>query len=499
MLTPAKQSENQATKPTATNGSFFGGGGGSPFFQAKLTVNSPGDAHERDADVVADQVMRMPSSDLVQRQSVSETEPSTTASTGSSVATTTTAAQPSTCQQNLPTLRADALTWLDDIYTQLLDFYVDVIFQTAGQPLPADTQRVGGALRQAFNTDDLAYVEIIRRRFLHIANMLREPNRVTIQCSANCASYGSGVVMAFVNAPYEINICGNGTPSADTIATLIHELGHAVVPQIGISNTVTQHSGLHDRAYAHERLFAHLPPMETLDNAESYGILARLLHDRANTQMVTQYSDTAPNCSQPDLVLRAFARADHANQYGMRGVEHFISMLRRTGSTSIPSGNTDFDIFLQYFPTITTLSQMQTLKNDYQGIMSTLSGTSWDFHCVASSTNCRNGTVAFNQDGTITNNTVTQRRIRNADFSLCPDWDTLSADDKARTIYALYLLAQSRIRLSTFPPADIYKYVEFAFRIESDNIPAVTLASPSEHIAQDQTTQPLTTQSTTNP
>lgn len=30
-----------------------------PFFQAKLTVNTPGDAHEREADLVADRVMRM--------------------------------------------------------------------------------------------------------------------------------------------------------------------------------------------------------------------------------------------------------------------------------------------------------------------------------------------------------------------------------------------------------------------------------------------------------
>ena len=40
-----------------------------PFFQAKLTVNTPGDAHEREADQVADQVMRMREGDapIVQR------------------------------------------------------------------------------------------------------------------------------------------------------------------------------------------------------------------------------------------------------------------------------------------------------------------------------------------------------------------------------------------------------------------------------------------------
>ncbi|RPD38918.1 DUF4157 domain-containing protein [Chitinophaga barathri] len=34
--------------------------GGLPFFQPKLTVNEPGDTHEKEADAMADQVMRMP-------------------------------------------------------------------------------------------------------------------------------------------------------------------------------------------------------------------------------------------------------------------------------------------------------------------------------------------------------------------------------------------------------------------------------------------------------
>jgi len=72
MFSTSKQSENQAAKPTATNRSFFGGVGSLPFFQAKLTVNQPGDAHEREADAVADQVMRMKTGDspIVQRMPI---------------------------------------------------------------------------------------------------------------------------------------------------------------------------------------------------------------------------------------------------------------------------------------------------------------------------------------------------------------------------------------------------------------------------------------------
>lgn len=65
MQTPATQTENKASKSSQPNGTFFGKEQGMPFFQAKLTVNQPGDAYEQEADQVADQVMRMP--DPVQR------------------------------------------------------------------------------------------------------------------------------------------------------------------------------------------------------------------------------------------------------------------------------------------------------------------------------------------------------------------------------------------------------------------------------------------------
>ncbi len=54
------------------NGSFFGSGGNTPFFQAKLTVNQPGDQYEQEADAVADQVMRMRDGEapIVQRMPV---------------------------------------------------------------------------------------------------------------------------------------------------------------------------------------------------------------------------------------------------------------------------------------------------------------------------------------------------------------------------------------------------------------------------------------------
>jgi hypothetical protein len=59
----------QYTQHTAIQGS---GQKTTPFFQPKLTVNTPGDIHEREADAVADQVMRMKTGDapIVQRMSL---------------------------------------------------------------------------------------------------------------------------------------------------------------------------------------------------------------------------------------------------------------------------------------------------------------------------------------------------------------------------------------------------------------------------------------------
>ena len=61
MLSKVPQSEQTSAQHTAS-GSFLGKNGNkAPFFQPKPTVNTPGDEYEKEADAIADQVMRMPS------------------------------------------------------------------------------------------------------------------------------------------------------------------------------------------------------------------------------------------------------------------------------------------------------------------------------------------------------------------------------------------------------------------------------------------------------
>ncbi len=52
-----KQIDHQAVKPSSKNGSFFGGGGSPPFFQAKLKVNDASDPLEKAADEAAERAV----------------------------------------------------------------------------------------------------------------------------------------------------------------------------------------------------------------------------------------------------------------------------------------------------------------------------------------------------------------------------------------------------------------------------------------------------------
>ena len=66
-----KTAQHEAPKMTATNSggrSFF-----APVVQTKLTVNTPGDQYEQEADRAADQVMRMQEGDapIAQRMPLS--------------------------------------------------------------------------------------------------------------------------------------------------------------------------------------------------------------------------------------------------------------------------------------------------------------------------------------------------------------------------------------------------------------------------------------------
>jgi Domain of unknown function (DUF4157)/D-alanyl-D-alanine carboxypeptidase/Zinc carboxypeptidase len=468
--------------------------------QRKLEVGPANDSLEREADRFAETIAngRGLASDLPDDVSTGKSnlrvqrQTGTAPTTGSGTTTVPpTASSTGTCtQQEIDDIKAEALTWLDDIYDQLLHYDADEVFAKAGTPPTADHQRVAGALQQAFNTADLGYVEVIRRRFLHIKEMLNEPGRVKITCGGTgCSAGGSSFTAAYVAQPYALVLCGAGIPGNRPVSTFIHELGHAVLPQIGIHNTVTPGGGLRDRAYTSERVFHHLTPEETLDNAESYGLLATLLHTRVNTQVVAQQTDTTPGCPNPEAVLGAFARAEQWNRYAVSTLSDYVRFLNNGPITNLPPD--DLNRLQKVFPALDTPGLAKMLKA-YDSLASHGFGVmAWDLACDKGK-KCGSGAVGFTYSGRVSTTSVTLAKISaSSPVNLCPDWFSLSDDDKIRSIYALFLIGRPAWIVADFNLANTYSYVALAQAITRDRAPAPTTHSAQEHIAQDQPTAPL--------
>jgi len=410
---------------------------------------------------------------------------SSSATTTSQINTTVNIA--SSCNQSdIVDVVNQSLTWLDDIYSQLLEYDADEVFRDAIPP-GSNYTRIAGALQQAFNTTDLTYVEVIRRRFLHLANMLRTNGKISIDCNGQfCTSGGSSFTAAYVTGPYALTMCGVGTSSHRPIATFIHELVHAVIPQIGISNDVTTGDRVTDRAYRGDRVFQHLSPEETLDNADSYGILAELLHSRTNTQLVTPQADTTQGCAQSNVVLEAFARADQWHHFGLHELDLDVNLLQGNPLTTLSSGN--LSMLNRAFPSITDTAQLTALRDAFQTIeRSGFGGSNWDFTCVNSSDrNCGNNVVVFSNGGKVSVSSVTLQNMRIGEAArICPDWFNLSHDDRIRTLYAAFLLGRPSWIVAGLQLQNALDYVDGARRFTTETVPAPTTTSAREHIESD--------------
>jgi hypothetical protein len=471
---------------------------GSHAIQPKLDVGPANDSLEREADHFAEAITRdriagdlpgdLPSSGVktkVQRQS-SGTTPGTASGTP---ATSPTSSTGRCTQQDIDDIKSQALTWLDDIYQQLLNYDADEMFAQPGSPPTADHLRIGGALQQAFNTTDLAYVQVIRRRFLHIKDMLNEAGRVRITCGGpGCTAGGSSFIAAYVAQPYALVLCDPGIASTRPISTFIHELGHAVLPHVGIRNTVTPGGGIRDRAYTSERVFRHLTPEETLDNAESYGLLASLLHSRVNKQVVAKQTDTTAGCKDPDVVLRAFARAEQWNRYTISTLSDYVRFLKNDPITNLPQENRA--ALLNVFPQLDTPGLVALFKG-YQSLESSGFNNPWDLVCAKGS-QCGADVVGFADTGRVSATSVSLSSIRTTHaVNLCPNWFSLSEDDKIRSIYALFLIGRPDWIVVNFKLADAYAYANLARAITRERAPAPTTKSAAEHEQQDKPTVPL--------
>ena len=378
-----------------------------------------------------------------------------------------------------------SLRWLDDAYQQLIEYEADEVFRDLIIP-GGDHARIAGALQQAFNTTNLMYVQVIRRRLLHLANVLREEGVISISCSGQyCGSGGSSATAAYVAGPYALTMCGVGVSGRRPVSTFIHELVHAVIPTIGISNDVSTGDRVTDRAYESERVYEHLSPEETLDNADSYAILAELLHARTNTQIVTGQGDTAQDCRQPNDVLEAFARADQWHHFALHELDVALSYLGGRALSQLPQGN--LDMLNRAFPWITSTSELRDLRNAFQQLeTSGFSGSNWDFRCANSSDSQCSDSMIYSIGGKVTATSVSQQTISlNETARICPDWFSLSADDRIRTIYAAFILGRPSWIVSRFQRSNILDYADGAREIMNQSVPDPTTSSVMEHIESD--------------
>jgi hypothetical protein len=409
----------------------------------------------------------------------------TTGTTGSTTPTSSTVNIAANCNQtDITDIVNQTLTWLDDIYQQLLEFNTDEVFKDAIAPR-GNYARIAGALQQAFNTNDVQYAEVIRRRFLHVAQLLRSPGRISINCDrTHCTSGGSSFVAAYVIGPYALTMCSVGIAGSRPVATFIHELMHATIPQVGISNTVTQNTGINDRAYRTDRIFQHLSPEETLDNADSYGILAELLHARANTQIVTPQADTTAGCSQPDILLEAFARAAQWAAFAQNGLQTDVTLLNGAALNTLNSAN--LDLLNRSFPSVTTTAELVALNNAFQSLQNNGFNNTWDLSCAGSGDRNCSGAVAYASEGKVSASSVTLRQLRTAHtLTVCTDWFTLSADDRIKTVFAAFMLGRPSWIVRGFNLADALQYAEGARHMTNELIPQPTTTSAQEHIDSD--------------
>jgi hypothetical protein len=386
----------------------------------------------------------------------------------------------------------ESLAWIDDIYSQLVGFAADQIFNTPGTAPSADHTRIASALQQTFHTTDELYVQLLASRFYHIGRMLREPNRVTIFCGGHkCRASGSSHVAAYVDTPYEIHLCGTGR----NIATFIHEMGHAVIPNVGIRNTVTQGNGITDRAYDHERVFHHLTPEEALDNAESYGILAEALHNRTTGNLVPAQPDRT-NCTNTAFVLSAFARAELWTRRGWQLIGQMSDRLRGSAPlTDLPQAELDF--LNRHLPLVTSTADLRAFNSLFTNLYTSSYHSSLGsvLNCQgAASAPCSSGAVGISGAGTVTSSAVslaTQSPSGEIDF--CPAWFSLSETDRIKTTFVLFLMGRPSWMHSGISMTNAFAIADFAKATLDETLPPPTTRDAVEHFFRDQPTAPVTT------
>ena len=226
--------------------------------------------------------------------------------------------------------------------------------------------------------------------------------------------------------------------------------------------------------------------ISTLDNAESYALLADLLHNRKTEQVVKSQTDKTPGCSQPDLVLNAFARAAQWNRFAEQMLKTFLDTNKPL--SSLKSSNPE----LSRLPEITTRPQLESLHAAFARLGKDGFGVRETLGCVESSPNCGEGVLGFAKNGSVTKSGVNMVRLQPpAPVTLCQDWFDREADCQIRSIYAVFMLGRIAGIVNGFQLDKAYKYIDFAQEVVDQEAPPPTTRSAVEHLQADVPVTPL--------
>jgi Domain of unknown function (DUF4157) len=397
---------------------------------------------------------------------------------------------PTPCEQGISDTVDQALPWLQDAIGQLTAYEgAQRAVEAGGQATP-DVTRVATALEYNFHTRSSGYAQLIRERLHVMEQRLSTRANLNLHCAApndpECSRVSfSQSVPAYTPQPGEVVFCDVGTPGSRPTETLIHELAHAVVPNLGaLTPTPTLAQTPTDRAYEHQRLYHFQGTEEALDNAESYGLLVRHLVARQTTPTPPSYNDTMAGCADPVQVNAAVARAEDWNLIGERWMQTAVSVLAQPNTAMAP---TDVARITPHF-SATAAADLQRLEANYQAMVDSFRA-GVNVRCAGASSSCGSGVLGWGRDKRVTDAAVGHAAHSGPDFfiNLCPAWFLADEETRIRSIYALFVLSRPN-HIVNDPQRNVlvqrdqtYHYVDLARELHAHERPPPRASSLEAH------------------
>jgi hypothetical protein len=401
------------------------------------------------------------------------------------------AATPTPCEQGINETTAEALTWIHDAVEQLTT-YEGQQAAASGTASP-DIARIATALNYNFHTSDFQYTRLIRDRLRIMETRVRARTDLTVVCAASgdqeCAVTSFRHSTEAYAQPNRVVFCDVGTAGNRPVSTFIHELAHAVVPNLGtLLPIATQADTPSDRAYAHQRVYRYLSVEEALDNAESYASLVNHLHQRQTTPSPQLPTDTLTNCAQPDLVNSALARAENWNLMGYRWLRAAEDLLS-TGTGGLAPED-EARLTGQSFGV--GRSDIQRLVANLDILLESFNNGA-NVRCVAAGGRCSTGVLGFARTYAVTTTAVRTGGPAASQFfiNLCPAWMIASPEDQIRTIYALFILSRpdwmtnDSSRNVLLQRTDTFHYVDLARTLTAHVMSPPRASTLAEHQLSD--------------